>query len=161
MGSRGSVQDSARDTGRREINDSVRGGAPAGAVGELLEKLQKLEFELSEQKGSFDLFGLILREDSLDRWDVVVAAPWFGADKRNILKLLTEKLAESLGAAEMMMISRVVPLAYHDRFLSAIQGIARLEHGLREIGDIDLAGVRVSRGYLITCQSSRGGQRRN
>jgi hypothetical protein len=43
---------------------------------DLAVKLRGLERTLSEEKGPFNLFALLLREDAPDVWDLVVAAKW-------------------------------------------------------------------------------------
>lgn len=159
MGSRSQVQDRPSDALRRGVNDPIRRSAPSGALGQIIVKLQKLERQLSGERGRFDLFGLFLREGAADRWDVVAAAPWFGEDKRHALELLAARLKGSVGASGMMMISRIVPLAHHDRFLQAVRELVNVEHGLREISDVDLAGVQIERGYVITCQTAREASR--
>jgi hypothetical protein len=41
----------------------------------ILDKLTKLEISISNEKGPFDLFALVLREDGFDKWDLVASAP--------------------------------------------------------------------------------------
>ena len=49
---------------------------------ELLEQFVELERRLVEEHGQFSLFALFLREDSTDKWDLVVAAPWIEENRK-------------------------------------------------------------------------------
>lgn len=151
MGTRSTVQaDRLGNAERRTADDPVGGAVVASTIAMMVEKLQHLEKEVSDEKGSFDLFGVFLREDSAGRWDVVAAARWFGDDKREALEFLSARLKRSLGSDGMVLISRIVPLASHDRFLEAVREAVSVQHGLREISDVEFAGVHVARGYVIT-----------
>ena len=116
----------------------------------MVEKLSEVEQDLAEDRGAFSLFGVFLRKGSPDRWDIVVAAPWFGEDKASAIDVISRKLRTALGPGELLLVSRIVPLAPHDRFLSAVRDQVNVEHGLREIGDVEFGDVSINRGYVIT-----------
>jgi len=58
----------------------------------LFEKLESLEKKIADERGEFSLFGLFLREDAEDRWDIVVAAPWLNADSMEDINYIAKKL---------------------------------------------------------------------
>jgi hypothetical protein len=119
----------------------------------MIDRLRKLESELSQERGPFDLFGLFLREGAPNRWDVVIAASWFGDDEWSVLRFLVDKIKKAVGINGLMMISRVVPLPSRSPFLSAARRAVRIEHGLEEIRDREFGNIEISRGYVITCRS--------
>lgn len=121
----------------------------------MLDALQQLERELSEKHGKFKLFGVFLREDSVDRWDIVVAAPWLDKIKQRAIALISDKLKGALGASGLMNISRVVRLSNGDEFLAALNELPEVEHGLVEIANTDIAGVPIRRGYIVTGGTNR------
>jgi hypothetical protein len=45
-------------------------------VKELVQKFIEIEHNISGKYGTFNLFALFLREDSPDKWDLVIASPW-------------------------------------------------------------------------------------
>jgi hypothetical protein len=132
------------------ITNSPNGGAPGGVVGAMLEKLKRLERQLSDEYGSFNLFGLFLREGSNEKWDLVVAAKWLKSHDGDAIDLLSGRLKSVLGRLEIMMISRIVSLSETDRFLTAIAADIHVIHGLREISQGNFADVEIDRGYVIT-----------
>lgn len=150
MGTRSTIQASRIGTpaGRLADDPSVTGFAQ-GALADLLQKLRRVELTLSEMKGPFDFFGLILREDS-DKWDLLTAARWFGDNDSEALALILKELFEVIAPAERMMISRVIALSRHDRFLRDVMAVTKVEHGLLEIGNTEFGEVAISRGYVIT-----------
>ena len=73
---------------------------------EMVSKLQRIERELSRKKGPFALFGLFLREDVSDRWDLLVAAPWMEGREVEAVRLIASKLTKELETEELLRISR-------------------------------------------------------
>lgn len=74
----------------------------------LIENTRQLGRELSAEKGPFSLFALLLREDAPGKWDLVVSAPWVGADRGTALRLVSAKVKQDLAPAELLAISRIV-----------------------------------------------------
>ena len=58
----------------------------------IINKLESLEKEIADAKGEFSVFGLFLREDAENRWDIVVAAPWLNSDSMEDLNYIVSKL---------------------------------------------------------------------
>ena len=59
---------------------------------ELAKKLQKVEIEIAKEKGRLSLFALLLREESDDRWDLLVSASWVPSSERDALSYINDKL---------------------------------------------------------------------
>src|SRR2546425_8168475 len=97
MGTRSEIQKSRISEARGRLsNDPSNGSHLKGDLAQLVQKLQAIEFEVSEEKGEFDLFGLILREASEDRWDIVASARWFSQSRESELHYLSDKLTKAL-----------------------------------------------------------------
>lgn len=157
MGSRSKVQaDWIGDSGTSIAHDRSNGGAFGGAIALVVRKLARLERQLSDEYGPFQLFGLFLREEaSLGKWDLVVAARWLGKDGGDSLELLSERLIATVGKSGIMMISRIVPMLEKTPFLTAITKAIHVEHGLYEISDLTIADVPIKHGYIFTASSRR------
>src|SRR5882724_8783993 len=111
MGTRSEVQKNRLgQTGGRPDDDSGNGSSPKGDLAALIKKVRSLELQISKEKGSFNLFALVLRSGSQNRWDLVASAKWFTGSGRQELRYLSEKLKKSLLPAELMKISRIVPM---------------------------------------------------
>ena len=116
----------------------------------MVEKLASLEREVSSEKGEFSLFGLFLREDSNDRWDLLVSAPWLEANERDGLRYLAGEIQSRLDVKEQVSLSRVVILEKGNPVLAAIHKMVGVSHGRAEVQDSVVSGLEFRRGYIIT-----------
>ncbi len=121
---------------------------------QLVEKLVGMEREISEERGTFALFALFLREDALDKWDLVASAPWLEEDKKESLVYLSDRLRSHLTHEELLSFSRIVLVDQDNPFLEAIkkaiQKAVSLEHGIVEVKDSNFFGLEISHAYIIT-----------
>lgn len=117
---------------------------------QLVEKLVAMEREISEERGTFDLFALFLREDALDKWDLVASAPWLEEDKRESLGYLSDRLRSHLTDEELLSFSRIVLVHQGNPFLEAVQRAVSCEHKDVEVKDSNFFGLEISRAYIIT-----------
>jgi hypothetical protein len=122
----------------------------------LVEKLAGLEKDIADERGAFALFGLFLREDVPDRWDLVVSAPWFGENEKKTLDYLSQKIQSRLKPDQVVALSRIVVVAPDDPSVKAIQGAVRIEHGAAEMRDCVFFGLPIKHAYIITSQPVNG-----
>ena len=85
-----------------------------------LEKLTAVEQTLAADCGPFSFFALALREDSPDRWDLLVSAPWISASERDALKRIANAVTGALSDPEILKISRIVILNKSDSLIHAL-----------------------------------------
>jgi len=116
----------------------------------MVSKLQRIERELSRKKGSFALFGLFLREDVSDRWDLLVAAPWMEGREVEAVRLIASKLTKELETEELLRISRIIPLSVRDPEVERIASAIHVEHGNIEITNCNFFGLWIPKAVLIT-----------
>lgn len=119
---------------------------------EQAEKLLKVEKSLSESKGQFELFALFLREDSPNKWDLLISADWARDDKKASINIIIQEIRKVLTDQDMLMLSRIIILDKDDEALKAIHQARRVEHGLAEITEGNFFGVAIKHAYLITSQ---------
>ena len=117
---------------------------------ELVKKLVSIEGEISAEKGGFFLFGLFLREDSPDRWDLVAAAPWFKARDNEALNYIAKILQERLAPKEIVTLSRVALIDPGNPGVEKIHEIIDVEHGTIELNNNMLFGMEMKHAYIIT-----------
>ena len=120
------------------------------AMEQMVEKLASLEREVASEKGEFSLFGLFLREDAQDRWDLLVSAPWLEASKMDGLRYLSGKLQPRLDARERLLLSKVVILEKDNQVLAAVQRTVSTSHTTVEVEDSVFFGMQFRRAYVIT-----------
>src|SRR5215208_1562880 len=121
-------------------------------MNELATKFKELERRLSEEKGDFALFALFLREDATDKWDLLVAAPWIEANRKQALQYIANQIQVTLKPEEITRLSRVVLIDKGNPALDAINRVMSVKHGLADVQDINFFGLQIKRGYIITSQ---------
>jgi hypothetical protein len=146
---------------RCRVDDPIGGNALEGVVNpSLLDKLDRLKLALSRDKGAFDLFGVFLREDSPEKWDLVVAAPWLTPDERESFKTIADGLQSTLTREEVLQFSRIVILEKGNPFLESVIARVSVEHGLSELDQTELSGVSIRRAYILTARRRLARKRR-
>lgn len=119
---------------------------------DLAEKLRRLEQVLSDEKGSFNLFALFLRDDAPDVWDLVVAADWIEADQSRALADISKRVRAFLRPNEITRISRVVVIDRANPTLKAIASTMGISHGVSEVVNVNLFGLAIRHAFIITAQ---------
>lgn len=117
---------------------------------EILNKLISIEKETSSQRGEYNLFALFLREDSSNKWDILVSAGWIENNKEEALKYLAQKIQNSFTQSELLLISRIVIIEDTNPALPALQQAFSIEHGSAEIKDTNFFGLQIKQAFLIT-----------
>ena len=119
---------------------------------QIAEKLKNLERQMADEKGPFSLFGLFLREDAPDKWDLVVSAPWIDDNKEESLAYIAESLRASLAAEELLNLSRIVLVEQNNPGLEAVQRAMHVQHGVVEIKDRNFFDLEIKSAFIITSQ---------
>jgi len=117
---------------------------------ETLDKFVFIEKEIAREKGGFALFGLFLREDSPNKWDIVVSASWFGKSRKKTLDFIAEKISSKLKPQEMIMLSRIVLLDPSSDFVKQINQFAETEHKRLFFAKNYVNDVEIQTGWIIT-----------
>lgn len=116
----------------------------------LVSKLQTVERYFATANGEFELFALFLREDSVDKWDLLVSAPWIERDKQAGLREIVLKVQETLTEDELIQLSRIVLIDVSNQSLEAIHRAVNIEHGSVEVNDSNFFGVAIKHAFIIT-----------
>lgn len=119
---------------------------------ELLDKFVDLERVLSEERGEFSIFALFLREDALDKWDLIVAAPWIDANVKESLAHITSRIQKLFSPEELTQLSRVVVVDLANPAVQAMNQAIRVNHGQAEIQDSSFFGLQIKHAHVITSQ---------
>lgn len=114
-----------------------------------VEKLRRVMEKISAEKGEFVLFGLFLREEAPDKWDLVLSAPWLEKGKLRGLGEFVEKAASIVGKQEFLNLSRIVTLNQDDPSLDAILRKIRVDNGPVEIWDSNFFGLEIKHAYIL------------
>lgn len=122
----------------------------------LINKLESIEKETANKKGDFSLFGLFLREDAENRWDLVVAAPWLNSDSMEDLNYIVSKLKSYLKNSELLSISRIVILDLNDPIVQIITNNWGVERGgSLELNHPQLFSLPFKYAFIIISKSGK------
>lgn len=117
---------------------------------EMIEKFRVIESTLSEEKGEFNLFALFLREDSANKWDLLVSADWIEDNKSDSLQVIARKIQDHLDKKELVNLSRIVLIEDDNPALEAFHKAVSVEHGSAEIQDSNFFGLQIKHAFIIT-----------
>ncbi len=115
-----------------------------------IDRFIAIEREIAEEKGGFALFALFLREDSPNKWDVVVSAPWFGNDEKGVLDYFVKRIQSHLEPQELLNLSRIILVEPDNPGVKAVNKAVNIEHGRSEVVDTNFFGLDIKHGYIIT-----------
>ncbi len=141
---------------------------------EFIEKLIALERDISAEKGEFELFAFFLREDALNKWDLIVSAPWLEKDKRTALSYLVKQLRTRFNPQEMLKLSRIVIIDQSNpglkdvrnaiyfairvrygvdvRIPTVVNNAVHAGSGVYEFQNCEFFGLQIKHAYIITSQ---------
>jgi len=119
-------------------------------MNELLEKLATMEREVAVEKGEFRLFALFLREDSPDKWDLLVSAPWLDENESAGIDYLAKQVQSRLDPQELISLSRLVFIGTDNPGLMAILRAVHIQHSILEVVDNVFFGLKIKHAYIIT-----------
>ena len=110
--------------------------------------------EVSAEKGEFTFFGLFLREEAQDKWDLLVSAPWLEEGKLKALGEFVEKAASIIGEEDFLLLSRIVTLNYDDPNLKKILETVHVDGSPLELRDTNFFGVEIKRAYILRAKKA-------
>ncbi len=127
---------------------------------EILEKLKSVVQFLEEKNGAIVLFALFLREDSLEKWDVVASASWLSSADKNAYSKVISKIQVALSTEELLQLSRIVILDNTDPVVSFLQEACTLTNGGVKESPKDFSieplsekfGFIIKKAYILRCQ---------
>ncbi len=117
---------------------------------EQIEKFQKVEKTISNLKGEFELFALFLRDDSPNKWDLLISADWARENKKESLHMIIKEIDKELNHEDLLLLSRIIILDKDDAAMKVIHQVMHVEHGLSEISNSNFLGLSIKHAYLIT-----------
>lgn len=127
---------------------------------EILDKLKSVVQALEKDHQPILLFALFLIEDSLQKWDIVISAPWLSSDEKNAYKIVVSEIQANLSPSELVQFSRVVILNDSDPVVSFLQDVCPLTNGGFKESPKDFSaepfserlGFIIKKAYILRCQ---------
>lgn len=121
-------------------------------MNEMLKRFVGVELSLSQQRGEFSLFALFLREDSQDKWDLAVAAPWIEVAPQESLTFIAKEVQAKFSQSELALLSRIVIIRENNPALPSLHREIVVRHGFVEASNRSFFGLPIKQAYIITSQ---------
>ncbi len=116
-----------------------------------LEKLRKFMEDIASKRGAFTLFALLLRDDALDEWDLVVSVPWLEEKGLKALKKFAKGLSAAIGEEGVLSLAQIVTLNADEPAVDTILELGG-SGGTVELRDFDVVGLKIKRGYILQAE---------
>lgn len=120
----------------------------------VINKFLEIEKEINKEKGFFNLFALFLREDSENKWDLIISATWFLNDEKKTLDYVIDKIKSKINKNEIINLSRIVLLKPNDPFVLNINSIIVCEHSITEFSSCVLNNMHIKHAFIITSKKN-------
>ena len=124
----------------------------------IVGKLQLLLQDLEQTYGDVLVFALFLPDEPLERWDLVVAAPWLDS-ATDAYKIVAGGVQRALSGREIIQMSRVVIVKSTEPAVSFLQDTYDVPHGsFKDVENCHSLSRRfqftIKRAYIFRCTRS-------
>ncbi len=116
---------------------------------EILDKLISIEKEVTKERGALDLLALFLRENSPNKWDILVSAGWVSKDYIGSRKYLSHKIQSQFTGSELVKTSRLVIIDSDNPGLAEVLAI-NTDNDIVEVRNREFFDLDIRHAYLIT-----------
>lgn len=127
---------------------------------EMLEKLKALIKSLETEKNEpFLICALFLTDGTIEKWDLILSAPWLNSKSLEAYRFISSKLAGTLNETELLLLARIVILDPEDAVVKYLLGLETIKNGgYKEFSGEDLTEkfkFTIKRAYLLRSQGSK------
>jgi hypothetical protein len=125
-------------------------------MNEIIKKIKAAIVELEKEHKPLLICALFLREDPLEKWDIVISASWLTPTEMESYKIVSTKIQKYLNESELMQFARIVLLDQLDPVVSYLQNLKTIDNGgfheLKENELSDKFRFTIKRAYLLRSQ---------
>jgi hypothetical protein len=119
----------------------------------IIEKIKNAIDSLEKEHSSLLLCALFLREEPLEKWDIVVSASWLNSKEMQSYHIVSTKMRAILDESEVVRFSRIVILDPEDPVVSYLQNLETISNGgYKELKADELSdefGFTIKKAYLL------------
>lgn len=120
---------------------------------QIIEKIKKAVESLEKEHSSLLLCALFLREEPLEKWDIVVSASWLNPQEMKSYTIVSTKFRNVLDDSEIVLFSRIVILNPDDPVVSYLQNLETIANGgFKELNAVELSdkfNFTIKKAYLL------------
>lgn len=124
---------------------------------ETIDKLKNAVVALEKEHSLFVICALFLREDPLEKWDIIISAPWLNPKEMDSYQIISSMLQKYLNESEFIQFSRIVILNQDDPVVSYLLNLETVANGgYKELRPDELSEkfkFIIKRAYLLRSQT--------
>lgn len=125
-------------------------------MNEIIKKIKEAIISLEKENQALLICAVFLREDSLEKWDIVISASWLDSRTIESYKIVSSALQKILNESELVQVSRIVLIDQNDPVVSYLQSLKTITNGgFEELEESDLSEkfrFDIRRAYLLRSQ---------
>ncbi|MGD2169501.1 MAG: hypothetical protein PVI40_04600 [Chlamydiota bacterium] len=125
---------------------------------EIINKIKSAITSLEKEKQPLLICALFLRQEPLEKWDIIISASWLNPTEMGSYKIISSKLKDYLEDAELMQFSRIVLLDPKDPIVSYLQNLKTIDNGgFHELEEEELSDkfkFIIKKAYLLRSKKS-------
>ena len=125
-------------------------------MNETILKLKSAITSIEKKNGPLVICALFLREEPLEKWDILISAPWLNPTEMVSYQAISDSLKEFLNDSEFIDISRIVILSQDDPVVSYLLNLDTISNGGFKELHTDVLSERfkfiIKRAYLLRSQ---------
>ena len=95
-------------------------------IGKIKNAIEVLEKECGH---SLKICALVLREDPLEKWDIIVSEPWLNPKEMESYNIVSSKIQKQLDSSELVQFSRIVILDHNDPVVTYLRSLQTITNG--------------------------------
>jgi hypothetical protein len=115
-----------------------------------IAKLQEIESEIAHERGDLFLFAVFLPEGALNKWDLLISAPWVTNGAKDSIEYVVEKLQRRFKPNEMLTFARVAPIPPDHPSLLELSERYQVMHGDLELRNFEFFSIDIKCAHFIT-----------
>ncbi|HLB52205.1 MAG TPA: hypothetical protein VJK48_00660 [Chlamydiales bacterium] len=127
-------------------------------MSEIIEKVKSAIKSMEKEHGNLLICALFLRADVLEKWDIVLAAPWLNPKEMRSYEILSSSLQNFLTQSELVQFSRIVILEQDDPTVSFLLNLEIVKNGGYKELSVDALSEKfrftIKKAYLLRSQKS-------
>ncbi len=114
----------------------------------LIAKIKLIRDEMSQKHGDFRLFGLFLKDTSVNSWDLVISSDWACGNEKDAIKEISRLLSERLSKSEIVKINAVFVVPANTPAMEALRGLTGQMKDSRITG-CNINGIEIKDAYIL------------
>ena len=119
----------------------------------LHEKFLKIEKDISNERGEFNLFALAYRDIEENKFDVILSADWINVQDKEVMKYIVNVIKKELISEEMIAISRIILLEKENPILKELTRLIKISHSVVEFKECKFNNIRLDRVIIFSSKN--------